>query len=493
LGARDRSSPQSRKRKGKGGIKFTSGDNCLEKRRYRLHTGEGLWWLGLILGLAALVVPVMAVTGPMIWWKRHRSKPKLSANSGPNTADSVILVGSEGNTTWCFAKTLHDSLVKAGHRVHTAPMNQLASRYRCAKRLFILTSTYGDGDAPASASRFLARLSKITKIPELPVAVLGFGDRLFPRFCQFAKEVEAALTAKGWPQLLPLDTINRQSPQEFARWGNAVSRVIGAELALVHTPAHPRSTTLELVERVDYGAEVQAPTAVLRFKAPEGGGKGLLSRFLGRTGLPHFEAGDLVGILPPGSSVPRFYSLASAAKDGLLEICVRQHPGGLCSGFLHGLAVGDTIEAFIQPNPDFRPASGKAPIVLIGAGTGIGPLVGFIRHNKAHHPMHLYWGGRCPQSDFLYESELNTYLEDKRLTELNAVFSRVNERTYVQDKIAVDGAELRRLIEKGAQILVCGGRSMATSVMAALNEIIAPIGMDVQTLKAQGRYREDVY
>jgi sulfite reductase (NADPH) flavoprotein alpha-component len=460
---------------------------------YRLHTGEGLWWLGLILGLAALMVPLVAVTGLMIWWKRQRSKPKLSANSGPKTADSVILVGSESYTTWGFARTLHDSLTKAGHRVHTAPMNQLALRYRCAKRLFILTSTYGDGDAPASASRFLARLWKITKIPELPVAVLGFGDRQFPQFCRFAKEVEAALSAKGWPQLLPLDTINRQSPQEFARWGNAVGRVIGTELTLVHTPAHPHSSTLELVERVDYGAEVQAPTAVLRFKAHEGSGKGLLSRFPGRTGLPHFEAGDLVGILPPGSSVPRFYSLASASKDGLLEICVRQHPGGLCSGFLHGLAVGDTIKAFIQPNPDFRPASGKAPIVLIGAGTGIGPLVGFIRHNKAHHSMHLYWGGRCPQSDFLYEHELNSYLKDKRLTELNAVFSRISERSYVQDKIAVDGAELRRLIERGAQILVCGGRNMASSVMAALDEIIAPLGMDVQTLKAQGRYREDVF
>ncbi|SHE31627.1 sulfite reductase (NADPH) flavoprotein alpha-component [Modicisalibacter ilicicola DSM 19980] len=461
---------------------------------YRLHTGEGLWWLGLTLGLAALTVPVMAVTGTMIWWKRHRSKPKLAANSGPNAADSVILVGSEGNTTWGFAKTLHDSLVQAGQRVHTAPMNQLAPRYRSAKRLFILTATYGDGDAPASANQFLARLEKIKEAPRLSTAVLGFGDRQFPQFCGFAKEVEAALIAKGWQQLLPLDTINRQSPQEFTRWGDAVGKVLGTELTLVHTPVRPRTAMLELAERVDYGTDVQAPTAVLRFKVPEGSGKtGLLSRLLGRTGLPHFEAGDLVGILPPDSQVPRFYSLASASKDGMLEICVRHHPGGLCSSFLHALPIGGTIEAFIQPNPDFRPASGKAPIVLIGAGTGIGPLVGFIRHNKAHHPMHLYWGGRNPQSDFLYEPELNAYLADRRLTELNTVFSRVDERAYVQDKIAVDGPELRRLIEKGAQILVCGGRDMAASVMAALNDIVAPLGMDVATLKAQGRYREDVY
>jgi sulfite reductase (NADPH) flavoprotein alpha-component len=476
---------------------------------YSLHTGEGLWWLGLLLGLSALTVPLMTWTGIQIWWQRRQSATTIDTiannNSAPRLADSLILVGSESNSTWGFAKTLHDALNQAGHRVHTTSMNGLESclesrlenrfesHYPQAKRLFILTATYGDGDAPASANHFLTRLEKMIESPPLPVAVLGFGDRQFPQFCGFAKKVEAALTAKGWPQLLPLDTINRQSPQEFARWGNAVAEVLGTELTLEHSPTHPRSTRLELVERVDYGAAVQAPTAVLRFKALEDGRSNLLSRLRGRTGLPQFEAGDLVGILAPGSDVPRFYSLASASTDGVLEICVRQHSGGLCSSFLHALAKGDCIEAFIKLNPSFRPAFGKAPIVLIGAGTGIGPLVGFIRHNKAHHPMHLYWGGRSPQSDFLYEPELNGYLQDKRLTELHAVFSRFGERAYVQDKITGDGPELRRLLGMDAQILVCGGRNMASSVMAALDEVIKPLGIDVQTLKAQGRYLEDVY
>lgn len=144
---------------------------------YMLHTGEGIWWLGLILGFAALSVPMMSVTGAIIWWKRHQSKPKLNANSSASSADSIILVGSESNTTWGFAKTLHDSLIKANYRVHTAPMNQLASNYNSAKRLFILTATYGDGDAPASANQFLTKLQKINKTPQFTTAVLGFGDR----------------------------------------------------------------------------------------------------------------------------------------------------------------------------------------------------------------------------------------------------------------------------------------------------------------------------
>jgi len=461
---------------------------------YMLHTGEGLWWLGIILGLVALTVPVMAVTGPLIWWKRYSSKPKVAANSAANLADTVILVGSESNTTWGFAKTLHDTLVKDGCRVHTASMNQLASNYRAAQRLFILTATYGDADAPTSGKHFLQRLEKISKKPEFTTAILGFGDRQYPQFCGFAKKVEQALTSKGWPQLLPFDTINRQSPQEFARWGNAVGKALGRELTLAHIPIRPETIKLTLADRVDYGVDVQAPTAVLRFKAPANHENVcFMNRLFKRNGLPYFEAGDLVGIIPPGSPVPRFYSLASASQDGVLEICVRQHSSGLCSNFLYTLPIGGSIEAFTQLNPDFRPASGKAPIVLISAGTGIGPLMGFIRHNWARHPMYLYWGGRSPQSDFLYESELKTYLKDKRLTELNAVFSRTSDRAYVQDKISLDGEKLRQLIQSNAQILVCGGRDMANSIMTALNDILAPLNLNVAMLKAQGRYREDVY
>ena len=170
-----------------------------------------------------------------------------------------------------------------------------------------------------------------------------------------------------------------------------------------------------------------------------------------------FEAGDLVGILPPGSDLPRFYSLASANSDGVLEICVRKHPGGQCSSFLHELEPGGRIEAFIRKNPAFRPARGKAPLILIGAGTGIGPLAGFIRHNTGRRRVHLYWGGRDPASDFLYEDELAKYLADQRLTRLKtAVLARPRrricagsdcvgrDRTARSDPTRRPGAGLRR-------------------------------------------------
>ena len=462
---------------------------------YMLHTGEGLWWLGLLLGLTALMVPIMTWLGVQLWWERKRSVTYIDNNADPDSADTVILVGSEGNSTWGFAKTLHDELRKSGHLVHTAAMNSLATHYHQTERLLILTSTYADGDAPASANQFLHQLAQMPDTPALPYAVLGFGDRQFPQFCGYAQQVSETLQNKGWPALQQTEFIDRQSSQTFARWGEAIGAQIGTPLILNHTPSRQPTMTLQLAGRVDYGAEVQAPTSVLRFKIPENiSSTGRFHSLFRKTGLPDFEAGDLVGIVPPGGQVPRMYSLASSSVDNVLEMCVRQHQHGLCSNFLHALKPGETIEAFIQPNPRFRPASGKKPVILIGAGTGIGPLAGFIRRNRAHHPTYLYWGGRDPQSDFLYEHELHKYLKDQRLSELNTAFSRVSEDSqYVQSKMLADGSNIRRLVQMGAQILVCGGRDMAASVIVALDDILAPIHLDVIGLKAAGRYREDVY
>ncbi|MEQ1648202.1 MAG: PepSY domain-containing protein [Hyphomicrobiaceae bacterium] len=460
---------------------------------YMLHTGQGLWPLSFVLGVVALTVPILALTGVLLWWRRRKTSPRINGNVGAQSADTIILVGSEGGSTWAFAATLHAALSKAGHMVHVAPMNGLSTSYARAERMLFLTSTYGDGAAPATANRFLALLSRSRVV--LPFAILGFGDRAFPKFCNYAVEVENALRIKRWPTLLPTHRIDRQSAQSLAQWSAELGAVIGTPIALDHVIARPKTIRFSLAERIDYGHEVQAPTTVFRFVVPQPVSRsGSLRRLLQRKPKPpKFAAGDLVGIIPPGSNVPRFYSLASSSVDGMLEICVRKQPGGLCSGYLHGLAPGGTMDAFIKPNPVFRPARGKAPLILIGAGAGIGPLVGIIRQNAAHRPVHLYWGGRHPASDFLYEGELSYYLSDRRLTRCRTAFSRLTRSLYVQDRIAMEAHVMRDLIKNGAQVMVCGGRDMAGSVASVIDGIIKPIGFDLAKLRAEGRYVEDVY
>jgi sulfite reductase (NADPH) flavoprotein alpha-component len=264
---------------------------------------------------------------------------------------------------------------------------------------------------------------------------------------------------------------------------------MGISLELCHQPVLPALHSLTLISRRDYGVEVQAPTAILRFALPK---IPLWQRLIGR-GFGHFQAGDLLGIPPKASPVPRFYSLASGHRDGFIEIVVKKHPGGLCSGQLTALEPGDTVNAFLQPNRAFRAGRHRAPLILIGAGTGIGPLAGFVRANTAQRPVHLFFGLRHPDSDFLYGVDLSAWQTEGRLSRLVTAISRGARPRYVHDALRAEGAQVAGLIREGAHVMVCGGREMAAGVADALTDILAPIGLTPVALKAEGRYVEDIY
>ena len=457
---------------------------------YMLHTGQGAAVLGLLLGYLALGVPVMAVTGLIMWLSARRGRPRIRANAAIGKAQTVVLVGSEGGSTWGFAATLHKALHDAGQSVHTAALSRFdAAQLGHAQHVIIMASTYGNGDEPASAKGFLAKLAAMDKAPAASLAVLGFGDSSFPEFCGYAEKVAQLAARKGWRELLDVATVDRQSAQDFTRWGSDLATVLGLPIELHHQATPPATSALTLVSRRDYGAEVQAPSAILRFSLPR---LSLWQRLKG-AGFARFEAGDLLGVVPQGSAVPRFYSLASAAADGFVEIVVRRQPGGLCSGQLTALEPGDSIAAFLKSNPAFRPGEGEAPVILVGAGSGIGPLAGFVRANAGRRAMHLFFGMRHAASDFLYGDELAQWQAEGRLKKLFTAASRGQRPHYVQDALNLQAAHVRGLIQQGARIMVCGGREMAAGVSETLAHILAPSGLTPAMLRAEGRYVEDVY
>ncbi|TQK69161.1 2Fe-2S iron-sulfur cluster-binding protein [Nocardioides sp. SLBN-35] len=116
-----------------------------------------------------------------------------------------------------------------------------------------------------------------------------------------------------------------------------------------------------------------------------------------------FSAGQYVELVVPGSGERRQYSLANTAEeDKVLELHVRRVPDGIASDrWLFGsVAVGDRVEA-IGPLGDFHVPGPEAdegePMVLIGGGTGLAPLVGIVRTALARHPQRevvLYHGVR---------------------------------------------------------------------------------------------------
>lgn len=482
--------------KGQGWIDRYSGqmlawqDATLAQRVYDwavvLHTGEATWPWAVVLGLIGASVLLFWLSGIAIWWQARRAAPNITGNALMAQADVLIFVASEGGSTWGFAQTLQDALSQGGHRVHTSALENFQTM-AATRQVFVLAATYGEGQAPAHASRALSRIATF-KAHDVPVTVVGFGDRQYPTFCAFAVALHQALRAQGWPSLLPLECIHQQSSQQFARWGADLAKALSQQLTLEHVPRVPATTALTLISRQDFVSGQS--TAILRFAWPA---SGLGARLLGQ-GLARFAAGDLVGIVPPGSSVPRYYSLASGSQDGFLEICVRQMPGGLCSTHLLALKTGDRITAFIRPNPGFALPHKSKPMLLIGAGTGVAPLVGFIRRNDRGTPMHLYFGGRDPAQDFYFGPDIQRWLGEGRLATLHTVYSRVPQGGgYVQDALRRDADAVRSLVAQGAIVRVCGSRAMAQGVVEALEAVLAPLQLSVANLKSKERYAEDVF
>jgi sulfite reductase (NADPH) flavoprotein alpha-component len=453
-----------------------------------LHTGESAWPWAAVLGLVGASVLVFWLSGLVIWRQGRRLAPHITGNTPLVQADVLIFVASEGGSTWGFAQALQDALRKEGHSVHTSSLENFRTT-PATRQVFVLAATYGEGQAPVHASQALERIAKF-KLSSVPVTVLGFGDRQYPAFCAFSLAIDQTLRARGWSALLPLEGIHQQSGQQFARWGGDLAKALGEPLALEYVPRVPRTSALTLIARQDYPSVTGQATAILRFAWPA---KGLCER-LGGLGLARFEAGDLVGILPPGSTLARYYSLASGWEDGFLEICVRQMPDGVCSTHLLSLDLGGQTTAFIRSNPGFVLPRTRRPVLLIGSGTGVAPLVGFIRRNNRLAPMHLYFGGRDPSQDFYFRHEIQRWLAEGRLATLQTVFSRVPDGGgYVQDALRRDAKILYGLFAKGAIVRVCGSRALASGVAETLDLVLAPLQLNVSKLKAKERYAEDIF
>lgn len=427
-----------------------------------LHTGEGLKYWAVLLGIASVVLLFLVCTGFQMVvdrWRHGRSKEIISAD-----ADTYILVGSETHHTWRFARALQEALQAVQQPVNLLGMEHLP-QLTGTKTLYVLSSTYGDGDAPENARNVLSQLEqKLSGADRIRFSVLGFGSRDYPAFCAFAEQLHEQLRRfPNTEEIVPFMTVDKLSIVQFVDWVKALNKRSEQQLNVATEKLHPvrrkKQDRFQVLDKKEHG-----DTFLLEI------------RFDSRLKI---RSGDLIGVYPPQENIERFYSIA-VLDDSTLMLVVKRT--GKCSEYLGQLASGQTFEGYIKTNPGFHlPDTGK-PVLMIANGTGIAPFLGMQAPGNW-----LYWGGKYEADFDLFKG----YFQDKNY---KTVFSRERDLAYVQDLILPHETMVATLLRNQGLIMICGSLTMLKGVEQQIELVATRNGLpSVDTLKKQGLIMVDCY
>lgn len=420
-----------------------------------LHTGKGsiIWSIILLLSCFALLFFIFS--GFSMTLKRRKSKTTIKNKYTKDKAEYIVLVGSETGSTFNFANAFYDALLKIEKKVFITTLNEY-TRYNKAKNIIIFTATYGDGEAPINANKFIENIDRIKQQKILKFAVVGFGSRAYPEFCKFAILVHASLQIHGdFIPTIPVVKIDNQSFESFIAWVKEWS--FNNQMVLnIHKEDILKSSEKRIAFEVIKKTALNIDDTFLMQLKPVKKVK--------------FVSGDLLSINIKDEHINRLYSVAKINKTILLSI--RKHEFGICSTYLNHLDLKSNLNAHIQENKQFHFPKKADEIILISNGTGIAPFLGMIQKSKKQK-VHLFWGGKTKESLNLYNGFLNSALEKKSLSSFYPVFSQEQQdKIYIQDILKNHTELITSVLRNGNVIMICGSIAMQKGVTDALEKIV---------------------
>ncbi|SBS29788.1 Sulfite reductase [NADPH] flavoprotein alpha-component [Marinomonas aquimarina] len=390
------------------------------------------------------------------YWETRRYR------MGNRQSATLIAYASQTGT----AKRLAQQLSKSAQSlVDLRCVSELtAQQLQNYRKVFFVVSTHGNGEAPDTAYRLLKDIQQTPSTAlDTHFSVLALGDRTYKTFCAFGYQLSDLLHEKGFQRLLPTQTVDRMDLSAVDTWWGQVCQLLGIAgqpVALEYnefTVTENSCLNPQQSERLAYRIALYAPHA-------------------------QYQVGDLLAVQPEIDGVAqeeRLYSIASCA-DEHIELLVRRHiredgSVGVGSGYLTDLAPNATLKASLREHTNFR-LVGDVPLIMIGAGTGLAPFIGFLKQKYAWHSQTENWllfGERYQEQDNYFAEDLDELKKQGILTRMDCAWSK-SDGVYVPSLLQQQAQTLRHWVEqKGAHIYVCGSRvGFGESVLAVLEEIL---------------------
>lgn len=181
-----------------------------------------------------------------------------------------------------------------------------------------------------------------------------------------------------------------------------------------------------------------------------------------------------------GYQTQRSYSIASAPElEGVLELTVERIEDGEVSDYLHDIAVvGDRVE-LRGPIGGYFVWERGGPLLLIGGGSGIVPLMAMLRHRKAAGltgTARLLYSARTAE-DSIYREELEALAADGSGLEIFLTLTRGTPAGWTGFSRRIDAPMLSTVVGRLGRILqvfICGPTLMVEAAANGLSEIGIP-------------------
>lgn len=187
------------------------------------------------------------------------------ASSTHSARNITVLYGTESGNCEMLAEKVVKSAKKHGHKGKLTNMADISAKNLAKSEiLFVIISTWGDGEPPETAETFYNELMTAgVDLSGIQFSVCALGDSSYEKFCQTGIDIDIQLEKLGAKRIVERVECDVDFEETFEKWQNSLWDKLGATSTPASTELSTATATPAIQDKVfdkknPYPAEILA-------------------------------------------------------------------------------------------------------------------------------------------------------------------------------------------------------------------------------------------